>query len=116
MIAGDLGRFGSGGPYEEYSQFYEKNLHQHGQVKNHACIFICEFVSNANRANFLTKLGFEKTSDRCNFGVRTKHDLRKTQQSTRNYGKVSTRTKAHSNRKQEVQRFSEFCHSVPSSQ
>ena len=44
MIAGDLGRFGSGGPYEEYSQFYEKKIHQHGQVKDHACIFICEFV------------------------------------------------------------------------
>ena len=54
MIAGDLGRFGSGGPYEEYSQFY----------------------------------------------VRT--DLRKAQQNTGNYGKVSTRTKAHSNGKQEV--------------
>jgi len=26
MNAGDLGRFGSSGPYEEYSQFYEKNF------------------------------------------------------------------------------------------
>ena len=100
MIAGDYGRFGSGGPYEEYSQFYEKKLHQHGQVKDHACIFICEFVSNANRANFLTKLGFHKTCDRCNFCART--DLCKAQPNAGNYGKVSTRTKVHSNGKQEV--------------
>ena len=62
--------------------FMKKKLNQHGQVKNHACIFICEFVSNANRANVLTKLGFHKTCDRCNFCVRT--DLRKAQQNTGN--------------------------------
>ena len=79
---------------------FMKKTSSHGQVKNRACIFICEFVSNANRANFLTKLGFHKTCDHCNFCVRT--DLRKAQQNTWNYGKVSTRSKAHSNGKQEV--------------
>jgi len=45
MIAGDLGHFGKGRPYKEYSQFYKKKIHQHGQVNNtmHLSLFAMYF-------------------------------------------------------------------------